>query len=181
MNRIEQQKSFDYNRAKCEQIKELLERLTGFEDIGIKSRENKLPDIRKSYCYLCKVFTKASLSLIGEVLREGFDHATVLHNIKKFNELYPIKQLYFIKQYEKAHLHLAQLNDAYKSIEEEIKYTYTPNPERKFSYTSTLNRIMSKGHSIILKQATEIEILKTTVKELESLIHNNLEDLILDN
>ena len=181
MNRIETRKAFDVNRAKCEQIKELLERLSGVQDIGTKCNKRTISDLKKCYCYLTKTFTKASLDTIGNVLREGFNHATVIHNIKKFNELHPLGQLEHMEIYEAANETLSTLNDEYKSIEEEVKRTYSPKPELRFSYIATLIRIISKGHSIISRQSAEIHELKTEAKHLETIISDNLEDIVLDN
>lgn len=77
----------------CRKIKSLVEEHSGIEDIGLKSRKRELSDLKKIYCKLCRIHTKASLDTIGLVLRDDYDHSSVFNCIKKFDILYPNKQI----------------------------------------------------------------------------------------
>lgn len=84
---------------KCKTIKKAIEKRTGFLDIGVNSRKRIYIDLRMIYCKLCKTLTKAPLSTIAFVLRPNFNHATVLHSLKTFDDFESINQVSFIKTY----------------------------------------------------------------------------------
>ena len=84
---------------KCLHIKNLVESFSKVLNIGTKDRSNEVADLRKIYCKICKATTKASLRVIGSNLRPGFDHVTVMNNIKRFDELFFTNQLLFIDVY----------------------------------------------------------------------------------
>ena len=68
-------------------IKTILERLSGVQNIGLRRRKRFFTDLKKTYYKLCSEFTDCTLELMSEVL--GFyDHSTAIHNIKEFNNLY---------------------------------------------------------------------------------------------
>lgn len=86
-------------KHKCDLIKYLVEKHSGFKDIGIKSRDDKLPDLKKIYCKLCKEHTKASLKTIADSLSYCYNHASVLYNINKFDDLLETNQLHHVQVY----------------------------------------------------------------------------------
>ena len=155
---------------KCQQIKQLLQRLSGVEDIGAKSNDRTLSDLRKAYCYLARRYSKASLASIGKVIREDFDHATVIYNIKKFKELSPSGSLECMDEYDKANKQLASLEDEYRDIEEEIKNTYSPNPELRYKYIETLMNLIIRNHSIIINRDFKIKELEAKIKDFEKIV-----------
>jgi len=84
---------------KCLHVKNLVEVFSKFPDIGRNTRKREFADLRKIHCKICKITTKASLRVIGAALRSDFDHATVLNNISRFDELFFTNQLLFIDVY----------------------------------------------------------------------------------
>lgn len=90
-----------FMKDQCTRIKFLVQQFSGVSDIGIKSRKQVISDLKKIYCKIAKDKTKASLSIIASCLREGYNHASVLHSIKKFDNLYSTKQLLHIDVYKK--------------------------------------------------------------------------------
>lgn len=71
----------------CKVIKTRIEALSGIKDIGIKSRKREIADLKSIYCKLAKEFAVVSLENIGSALRDKYDHASVSHNINKFDHL----------------------------------------------------------------------------------------------
>ena len=68
------------------QIKEYYELVSDINDLSTKSREREIVDVRFSFYKSCKMHTNESLAKIG--LFAGRTHATVLHGIKEFDNLY---------------------------------------------------------------------------------------------
>ena len=66
------------------QIKKLVEKHTK-RKLNVRNREQDNVYCRALYCKLAKIHTKNSLSKIGGVI--GRDHATVLHNLKLFDNV----------------------------------------------------------------------------------------------
>lgn len=105
----------------CKRIKSLIEKLSGINNIGIKSKKNDIPDLKKIYCKLSRVQTNAPYSIIGSILRANYNHASVLYSIRKFDELYNNKQLngadvygqavYYLNNYHPIARDRALLND----------------------------------------------------------------------
>lgn len=85
----------------CDKIKHLLQFITGFENIGDRSRKRELIDAKNAYYKLCSIFTEATQSVMGEALG-GYDHATALNGIKTFNNLYKTKGYTCNKVYDDA-------------------------------------------------------------------------------
>ena len=56
------------------------------DDILIKGRKREHIEIRQLFHYLCKYYTVKSLSKIGSYRVGNFDHASVIHSIKTFQE-----------------------------------------------------------------------------------------------
>ncbi len=69
-------------------IRELVEAKSGYPNLKDSSRHREFADVKKVYQKLCRVFINgASLQRIaGEI--NLVNHATVLSNIKRFDELY---------------------------------------------------------------------------------------------
>lgn len=80
-------------KDQCTRIKFLVQQFSGIENIGIKSRKQIISDMKKIYCKICDTKTKASLNIIAAALRDGYNHASVINSIKKFDNLYETKQL----------------------------------------------------------------------------------------
>lgn len=80
----------------CKVIKTRIEALSGIKDIGIKSRKREIADLKSIYCKLAKEFAVVSLENIGSALRDKYDHASVSHNINKFDHLGPQLMYYDI-------------------------------------------------------------------------------------
>ena len=81
----------------CEFIKRIVEKSSGIEDIGLKTRTNNFAFYRFVYFKLCRKFApKKSLTEIANVVGLT-NHATVLHGIHKLDEL---KNSKFLKIYE---------------------------------------------------------------------------------
>jgi len=64
-----------------------ISKITGFsiEALKGKTRKREIVEARQIYFTRAKLFTKASLAMIGGLV--GRDHATVLHGIKQVNEV----------------------------------------------------------------------------------------------
>lgn len=157
---------FTEERDKCHNIKKLIEKLSRIENIGLKSRKRHLSDARKIYSKLCKIFTKSSLEEIGEVLginEHNYSHATILHNIKKFEHLHDVNQLSNIHIYNKAFKYIQEHEDLIKKIVHQISFFKTQQDYRIKAFD-----ISQKTHSIINRQRTEIEELKTELEYFEN-------------
>lgn len=97
-------KTKEFNLKKCTEIKNYLEKASGFKNIGEINGDRVLCDVRKLYCYLCRKLTKSSLNEVGQALRIGYDHASVIYNVNKFHDLNQIKMLHcqnLVEQSEK--------------------------------------------------------------------------------
>jgi hypothetical protein len=80
---------------KCLYIKKLVEKFGKFPDISKNTNKREYSDLRKIYCKICNTTTDASLRIIGSTLRPGFKHDLVLHNIRRFDELFFTKEILF--------------------------------------------------------------------------------------
>lgn len=69
-----------------EEIKEAVEKELGIKDLSIKSRKLEYVIGRTMYFVLCKRHTSATLSIIGKLVKR--DHATALHGVKIYNEVW---------------------------------------------------------------------------------------------
>lgn len=96
-----------YTRIKIQDIKAYLEKISGVEDISIKTRKREIADLKKAYCKLAKIFTSNSLSAIGKGLREDYHHDKVIYSIRKFDEIYPTGGLDCTKVYDDAYAFFA--------------------------------------------------------------------------
>jgi uncharacterized protein YunC (DUF1805 family) len=68
-------------------ILKLVELTSNVQNISKRSRDETLKNLRFVYMKLSKRYTKCSLAQIGHVCG-GLDHASVLHGIKRFDQLY---------------------------------------------------------------------------------------------
>lgn len=149
---------------KCKLIKKLVEIASGFEDIGIRSRKRPIPELKKIYAKLCKIFTSASLQSIGEVLG-NYDHATTLHAINTFDNLFDSKGLDLLDLYkelfDKLNKEKSLLLEA--EVKGELPLTIT---ELHQKFRISLIKIIEKGHSIINRKEERIKQLEPLLKEL---------------
>jgi hypothetical protein len=68
-------------------IKKLIEKESGFTDIGIKSRKEEVRDLRYAYMKLCYMFVENFTTVkCGKLINR--DHSTVIAGLKKFNLYY---------------------------------------------------------------------------------------------
>jgi len=89
------------HQEQCKNIKNIIERISGTLDIGIKSRKRPIPDLKKIYCNLCKKHTNASLNTIAKSLNQNYDHSSVMAGIKEINNLIDVNQFLLFKLYKK--------------------------------------------------------------------------------
>lgn len=150
-------------KQKCKLIKSLLQSLSGIEDIGFRSRKRPYPEVKKIYCKLCKKFTTASLSVIGEVLG-NYDHATALHAINSFDDLYDTNGLDHSELYEEAKERLQEEMNALSELESSGKEIPETIFELHQKHLISLIKIIEKGHSIINKRQEQIHNLKELVE-----------------
>jgi len=131
------------NLEKCLNVRKLVEKISEFPDISLKSRQREVADLRKIHCKICRLTTRAPLRVIGLALRSDFNHATVINNLKRFDELYPLNQLLFADVYE------AVLNEV-KVEELELKESNEKdsfqNNKLISEYTSFLNWFRIEVH-----------------------------------
>jgi len=67
-----------------QRIRKVVESETGF-DLDVKSRKRGLVHARRMYYKILKLYTNMSLDAIGKTLKTEQNHATVLHQIKMFD------------------------------------------------------------------------------------------------
>ena len=160
--------------ARCESIKKIVQRLSGFEDISFRTRKRPIPELRFIYYYLCRMFVpEASLSLIGFVLG-SFDHATVLHGIKT------VKNLIDSNSLDRSDV----LYESIKVIElEAAKYSEIPEDELEptiqqlqSKYRIALMQIIDKRQIVMNKLMVKINDLERTNSDLRKAFRmkNNL-------
>ena len=162
-------------KEKCRQIKTLLQSLSGIEDIGKRSRERPYPEYKQMFCKLCKEFTKASLSMIGEVLG-GYNHATALHNYKKFDDLLETHGLDNLRIYieakdliSKQFISFEQTSILSKNSPEELLQLQAKN-------RIALIRVIEKSHSVINKKDCLIKSLEPLLRKASLLLKNPTEE-----
>ena len=157
-------------------IKKLMEsKLT--VDFSIKSRKRPLTYYRMIYYRLCKDFTNYSLAEIGFELNHNnkFDHSTVLHGLKCFEQWK--NQNWFIDYYE---LYKALALTIYKeksSSKTEDKFRTIDDV--KHYYKITFIKMVEKYRNIINKQSKQLYNLKNDelVNKISNLDYETLERL----
>lgn len=80
-------------------IKKIVEKVSGIEDLRIRNRERYVADCRFVYYRLSRSFCFASLSKISEPV--GVTHATVLNGLTKFEWYYGTDNFYANEVYDK--------------------------------------------------------------------------------
>ena len=165
-------------RNKCERIKKLIEITSGVEDAGKRTRKRPFPELKKIYCKLCKLFTFASLEVIGDVMGK-YDHATVLHAIKTFDNLQQTKGLDLAEIYDKVFNKLHEERTSLSEAEgkKEIPLTI---PELHQKFRISLIKIIEKGHSVINKKSSRIEELEDLLQEAFEIIEPDKEASLED-
>ena len=94
----------------CNKIKSLVEKFSGIKNIGTDSRANRIPDLRKIYCKLCKTHTGASYKSIGSVLHEGYHYSSVIYAVNTFDDLFYANQLDFVGVFYSVTKYLSAIN-----------------------------------------------------------------------
>jgi hypothetical protein len=150
-------------RNKCERIKKLVELASNCEDVGKRTRKRPFPELKKIYAKLCKLFTLASLEVIGDVLG-GYDHATALHAINTFDDLISSNGLDLLEVYENVFKKLTEERKALSEAEGKGEVPLTVH-ELNQKYRISLIKIIEKGHSIINKKDDRIKVLELLLNE----------------
>ena len=84
-----------------QEIKEIVEEHSEINNLEIRSRKRYIVDCRSSYFKLCKLFAlKFTLGGCGDSI--GLDHATVMHGITSFDNLYKNKSFTANEVYTKS-------------------------------------------------------------------------------
>lgn len=161
---------------KCKRIKKLVEIASGFEDIGQRTRKRPVPELKKIYAKLCKTFTSASLQLIGESLG-GYDHATALHAITTFDNLFNTNGLDYINIYKDLFDKLNKERSLLSEAEGKGEIPLTI-PELHQKFRISLIKIIEKGHSIINRKEERIKILEEALEEAFIIIDPSKENYI---
>ena len=86
------------------EIRKLVEKHTK-RKLNVRSREQDNVYCRALYCKLAKIHTKNSLSKIGRVITR--DHATVLHNIKIFDNVIVNYEVEYLKIFNRLDIKLS--------------------------------------------------------------------------
>jgi len=116
----------------------------------------------------------------------AYDHSTVLHHLKYFDDLVKINDGVISGALECMSIFISAYNELY-----ELKYEYRPcideinrihhkNTHTRNQFIKALEMIMYKGHSIILKNAARIAELESKNNELRTILSENLEDILLE-
>lgn len=151
-------------QKKCERIKKLVEVASGFENIGQRTRKRPVPELKKIYSKLCKTFTSASLSTIGQSLG-GYDHATALHAITTFDNLLESNGLDCLDLYKELFDKLNKEKSLLAEAEGKGEIPLTI-PELHQKFRISLIKIIEKGHSIINRKEERIKKLEPLLEEL---------------
>lgn len=149
----------------CIRIKFLLERLSGVQDIGIRSRKRFNSDLKKTYYKLCREHTKTKLNLIGSALG-SYKHANVIHSIKAFDNLNGTATFTCTDIYKNAKLIL--------NAEEEARSEFVSFNEDFPKHFITSIAIREKCHSVIRRKAARIKELEKENSRLIGLIEIKL-------
>ena len=149
-------------------IKKTVEGFSNIKDISIKSREIPMPDIRYVYMALCRYLRNHiknySLKNVGKCINR--DHASVLHGLKQFDNLYGNKSFKGNEVYQKSLAFLLEYIDG-SEVPEDIQKENIINHYRVRQIMLT-----DKYRQIINKQQRKIDYLSKNdllikVSELE--------------
>ena len=145
-----------------EYIKELIENKLNIKDLSITSRKRDIVEARFIAFQLSRKYTRHSLTHIGKVFKK--DHASVLHGIKKFNDLR--FQLEFKDSYN-LYIHLCDtINEISDSLSSEnIFHSYE---EIEHHYKLKYNQLVSSNQTLIQAYKDKINNL-TSIKEFEEI------------
>ena len=64
-------------------IKNLVEKISGIENIGLRNRKRQISDARHCYFALCRNFSEAPLEIVALTVNLRH-HATVISGLKRF-------------------------------------------------------------------------------------------------
>jgi hypothetical protein len=146
-------------------------------DISVKSRTRPHPYYRCVYYKLCKDFTKFSLAEIGSQLNpiDKYDHATVLHGLKRFDEWKD--QNWFITYY-KFYKALSLTIYKEKNQNKDNKEFETIDDVKQY-YKLNFIKLVEKYRSIINKQSKQLYNLKNdeVINEIAKLDNKKIESL----
>lgn len=149
------------DRYKCERIKKLVEEAASVDDIGKRTRHRPFPELKKIYSKLCKIYTQASFQVIGDVLGK-YDHATILHAVKTFDDLQESNGLDCLLVFEEVFLKIKDNKNLLKKPRRK-----PADPDAKVSFI----KLVEKYRSIIRKKDARIKALEQFIldNELETL------------
>jgi len=135
----------------CEFIKTLVEKESGINDIGIKSRKGKFPYYRFVYFALCRKFTpEISLQKVAKAVNL-VNHATVINGLKQFDDL---KDSKFFTLY----------NNCFESLKKGLEnddFRKFKTKEEAINYYRIQHILTTaKYHEVISKMQNRIQLLK---------------------
>lgn len=156
----------------CLEIKSLLERLSGVENIGVRSRKRFIIDLKKTYYTLCQEFTTASLKVMGKTLGD-YDHSTALHGIRTFENLYGAPDFNCNEIYKGAKAILMDKQEAVQRLLNASKKDVPLSiPEIKIKHLIALINISEKAHSVITNKALRIRALESVLRDAQIFIED---------
>ena len=132
------------------ELKKLIEGLSDIENIGIKSREAPIPDLKKIFCKLAVKYANPlnyPLKSIGMCLGNNYDHSSVIAAVKAFDNLYERDQLRFSYIYELLDKSLKQFRES--GLDDNF-----------FQDNNSIDSITSKQTALIEKLQNQISELK---------------------
>jgi len=155
-------------------IKIVVENVSGINDLSIKSRKRFYCDIRFVYFKLCDMYKSAineSTTSIGKTVNR--DHATMLHGVKKFNQLYNTPTFLGSDVYVKCLTELYKLNVDIENVDNIIR-----EYDVKMYYRIQHIKLTEKAHSVISNMQRKIDLLTSNnlVKKLLTLEAQELKE-----
>lgn len=147
---------------KCKRIKSIIEEASGHPDIGIESRKKTITELKKIYSKLCKIFTSATYEDIGKALG-GYHHATILNNIKVFDDLLQIQNLDHKLIYESIFDFLQKEREdrIYKTFQK-----HTPSEIASKVNRESLRLVVEKTKELINTKNERIEHLEKVILDI---------------
>ena len=156
-------------------IKTLIETYSGIEDISIRSRKLYINDCRAVYYKLCRTFPiegAGSYDAIGKLLNRN--HATVLHGVKSFDNVYDTKGFLANNVYHKCYEKLCSMIDNDKDIIE-----FLDSVDLKQYYRIKHILLTEKSHEVISLMQRKIDVLTKNelVKKILTLEASEIQEL----
>lgn len=100
----------EVSKSKCFFIKSLIEKATGYDDIGNGSRKRPYPELRMMFSKLCRDFSGAPYEVIGDILG-GYDYSTIIRHKRVFDDLLSVNGVDYVHVYEDIKKQLIELKE----------------------------------------------------------------------